>query len=169
MPLDPKQQPPYYTPGTAGTIDNKYTRINAQYAVITTSGTTETDLYTYTLPANALPTNGSGLTIKFVTQNTAGNGDDHRIRFYIDAVQQFTANSNISPDEIIWTITLIRISSTQLAMQATTEIGSSGGIYNIQTAGSLDFTDTIPIKFTGKCEIDGVIQTYFMTIDKIII
>lgn len=173
MPLDPKQQPPYYTPGTTETIQNKYTRLNAQFNEVLTSGTTETTMYEYNLPPNTLPTNGDGIHLLFCSQNTAGNGDSHLHRIYINNVVQFGVENLVSPNDTVIDLTLIRISTTQLKllMQAYGSTATAGGkpTVNIQTVNSLDFTAIIPIKITADCAGAGVVQTYFQTIDKIII
>ena len=166
MPLDPKQQPPYYTPGTPGTINNKYTRLNAQYTAVQTSGTTETDLYTYTLPANSLTTNGDGILITFCTQ-APDSTVNNTLRFYFNAVQQFTDTIDTGEAIITHKLEILRISTTEVKITTHQVYASGTNFTQIQTVNSLDFTNTIPIKFTGQCPNPGQLQTYFMTIDKI--
>ena len=160
MPLDPKQLPPYYTPGTQGTIDNKYTRLNTQYAPIATSGTSETDLYTYTIPANTLTQNGDTIQIKFTCIKT-GINDPLVIQFYINGTSQMTKYFEIP--WLTWDVQIIRISTTQVQVvyQATPESGQDS--VEIQTTAGLDFTATIPIKFTAEAATGDSGQTYQQT------
>lgn len=168
MPLDPKQQPPYYTPGTQGLNTNKYTRINTQLTTVQTSGTTETDLYLYTIPANTLINDGDLLKITFVAvQNTPA--ESHEQRFYFNGTQQFNMDEELNTYTII-EITILKKASTTALMQFqgyTIDIGK--GQPYIQIDATIDFTIPIPIKFTGQCTGLAFIQTYYMTIDKITI
>lgn len=167
MPIAPKQQPPYYTPEPiptppAGTGD--YTRLNVQYAAVTTSGTSETDLYLYTIPANTLTQNGDTIQIKFTCIKTGINAA-LVLQFYIAGGSQMTKYHEIP--WITWDVQIIRISTTQVQVvyQATPEAGQDS--VEIQTTAGLDFTTTIAIKFTGQAATGDTGQTYQMTIDKI--
>lgn len=170
MPLDPKQQPPYYTPGTTPTppTSGSYTELNTQFNAVQTSGTTETDLYLYTLPPNTLTQNNDRLLITF-NYLLSVSGANNILRFYIGGVNQFTHTTDADPTAVKIQIELIRTSSTTLRMAMTT---INGGLafyvtQQFQDANTLDFTNTIPIKFTGDCDNPGQIQTYSLTIDKI--
>lgn len=166
MPIAPKQQPPYYTaepmptPATSG----DYTRLNVQYTDVTTSGTSETDLYLYTIPANTLSNNGDTLQIKFgvIKSGTTGTAI---IRFYLDGTNQLGAFTELQYQA--WTIQIIRTSSStaRIIFELTPETGQDTTIF--QTANTLNFTTTIPLKFTGECQTGDTEQTYSMTIDKI--
>ena len=68
---------------------------------------------------------------------------------------------------LVWDVQIIKISTTQVQVvyQATPE--STQDSVEIQTTAGLDFTTTIPIKFTGEAAAGDTGQTYQMTIDKI--
>lgn len=167
MPIGPKQQPPYYTAEPmptppAGT--GNYTRLNVQYADVTTSGTSETDLYLYTIPANTLTTNGDTLQIKFAIIKS-GTNNPATVRYYFDGTNQLGAFTELQYQA--WTIQIIRTSSStaRIIFELTPETGQDTTVF--QTVNSLDFTATIATKFTGEAQTGDALQTYSMTVDKI--
>lgn len=56
MPLDPKQQPPYYRPGT--TTGTPFQTIHTQTTIQESSGTSQTTTAAYEIPANTLTQDG---------------------------------------------------------------------------------------------------------------
>jgi len=144
--------PPPYNSGT-------FTRINAQYATVTTSGTNETDLYTYTIPANTLINNGDGLNIQFTALMT-DNAVNHITRYWLDGTNQHTATLTAA-QPYTFNVRVVKISTTE-AINITEILN---GDPTVQIANSLDFTAPIQIKFTGECPTTGTIQTYLMTVD----
>lgn len=165
MPINPKQQPPYYTPGTTPTPTENYSRLNEQHAATQTSGTSETDLYLYTIPANTLTNNGDELTIKYAYLIST-TGTSMLTLIYINGSAQHAFDvSGSAPKPFYITIQATRISSTQLQTIATLQQTSTTAV-SIQTVSTLDFTTTIAFKITGTCGT-GVLQTYQLTIDKI--
>lgn len=166
MPITPKQQPPYYKPEPmpTPTTSGDYTRLNVQYTDLTTSGTSETDLYLYTIPANTLSQNGDTLQIKFGVIKS-GINNPAVVRYYFDGTNQLGAFTELQYQA--WTIQIIRTSSTtaRIIFELTPETGQDTTIF--QTVNSLDFTATIATKFTGEAQTGDALQTYSMTIDKI--
>ena len=168
MPLDPKQQPPYYTPGTTPTppgANGNYTRIYTSFGTNQTSGTSETDIYTFTLPANSLNTIGDSLLIEYLAITNTGS-NSHITRFYFDTVQQLAYDYTVE-NYLKWLLKITRNTNTSVLIDI---IPIQQGNYQIQTEQqeTVDFTNTIPLKITGQCPTAGYIQAYYITIDKII-
>lgn len=161
MPLEPKKEPPYYNL----TSRNTNSRILALQAVITTSGTTEENLYTYNIPENTLQKNGDGLIIQFFT-NQDEAGVNHVIRFYINNIGVNSKNDQVNTMRNT-KVTIVKKSDTKAEISVQEWGYDQYGKPNTFEQTGLDFTAPIPIKFTGECDTPpGTITTQLMTIDK---
>ena len=129
-------------------------KIDGAYADNGNSTTTETDLYSYTLPAQALNNNGEGLTA-FYSVNILGSATaTTTLRVYFAGTAYFdsgalslAANGNWQ----IW-VELVRTSSSTARISVTLQ--SPGAALAVYTAEAditgLDFTTTNVFKLTGQ-------------------
>lgn len=124
------------------------------------NGTTvETDLATYTLPANGLANTGDMLRCVFTGQYAGHATADERLRVYFGgtAVTDTTALGITSASD--WTITtdMMRVSSNTIRVRSTIAIGviAFGTWTTYTTLGSLDFTTTKVVKITGQASDTG--------------
>lgn len=167
MPLQPKQQPPYYTPATTTpTGIGGYERLFWDGTINTTSGTTETDLYIYNLPANTLTTNGDSITIEWVGVNTVP-AENHITRFYLNDIGEGAFTETVTGD-FIWRVKIVRQNSVGIliTVQMWQEGGTQVGKPDVVVDSPYDFATPIEIKFTGQCTGLATIQTHTITIDK---
>lgn len=160
--------PPYYeivpTPPIP-TGGGDYKRLNARYDEVTTVGTTETDLYEYEIPANTLINNGDTLEIHY-TFTITGATDDHITRLYFNNILEWAPNHN-NGDQFTYKAQIMK-DSTNTAKFTMQPWGFGAlGSPQLETQISLDFTQEIPIKFTGQCTGTATIKTFSLTIDKV--
>lgn len=78
-------------PGTAG-IYAKDGVLSRLFADVGNSGSSETDLHSHTVPANALGSNGDSYEFDFTLQ-TAGNANNKRVRVYYNSTTLFDSTS----------------------------------------------------------------------------
>jgi hypothetical protein len=135
------------------------------YSDVSNSDSSETDLYTFTLPANSLINNGDKLEIfysVYVTDNVASNiialyfGNSSLSTLYADALS--TTNETVN-----YKLLLIRTSSSTLRYNLTIESSDYHAYLNYDLS-SLDFTTTQVIKVTGTGTTSGVIVAKMGTI-----
>lgn len=125
----------------------------------TTSGTGETDLYNYTLPANVLATNGDKLifNVFFDLQSSPTNA---YIRFYFAGDSVVWVDNATSPvGYVTATFTVMRISSSECRVYVEgTDAGFSNDQFDLFT--SWEWTISNIIKVTGQCSTNAITAKY---------
>lgn len=109
--------------------------------------TTETDLFTYTMPANTMTTDGDNLEIEFAGEYLSA-GATIKFSTWFDGNQTQADQFNIVSDWRVY-IKVIRVSETSYRMtiqEGSTQFGTTVN-NNIDVA--TDFTNAIIIKLTG--------------------
>lgn len=119
---------------------------------------TETDLFSYTIPANTLTTNGD--SVDFVASGTYANtaATNKRIKVYLGAATVLdTGNLGLGSAAYDWTLrgTILRVGSTSQKCEAvlTTSIpANSIWTYTPQNyaSASEDLTGTVQLRITGN-------------------
>ncbi len=119
------------------------------------NGTTVTDIYSHTLPANSLSNNGDKLICKYAGTFSNNTADTEEVWFYFDGNQLFTTGAIIStPTDWTMDVMLQRKTSAQLNYSVTFNSGfTQNVIVGTGTQASLDFTTTnimkMAVKMTG--------------------
>lgn len=134
-----------YVPG--GSLKEFYT--NA-----TTSGTGETDLYSYTLPAYVLSANGDKLVFKIMGKSDA-TATTPVIKFYIGSDNITLNSSTFGTSAFTFTIEVIRVSSSVCRVLASgTSVNAQTPVYSEFTSKS--WTGTNVVKVTGQAATNDV-------------
>lgn len=144
-----------YFPGYKldGTNDRKAvicfpnTVVNAQ-----NSGSSETDLYSFSLPANAFLQAGNKLELVYSVKLLASGGQTKTLRFWFGGTYhgdfQLTAYND---EEVLVRVTVernaVNTSSWRGFMQVVTATGS---LYQLIASGTHDFTAATTVKLTGQ-------------------
>jgi hypothetical protein len=116
------------------------------YTDVSTSGTTETDLYSYTIPANVLVNNGDKLILDYIVRGTA-SGD---IKFYFGTSPGAVASATglISIGTVNMKIIIIRNSSSTAKIFSFNSVGTNATITTYNEV-AITWTDTNTCKITG--------------------
>lgn len=126
--------------------------LNKQYTTTQNSGTSQTDLYTYTIPANTLTTDGDIIDVE-----SAGFYTDATATMDLQLMLNGSSIEGTSPLTLAgtahWSVTsrIIRTSSSTARSTTTFSVGDGTGreYTGNATVSSLDFTSGIIIKITG--------------------
>jgi len=129
-------------------------------STVSTSGTGEIDLYSYTLPANILTKNGDNLIFDVYLTNSGDNATSSYIKCY------FGVNDSVVPVQgvtfynggfIHIQFEIYRTSSTTayLTQSSANEYSVSSIAGSFLASTGLDFSTTNIIKITGKCLTNG--------------
>ena len=159
--------PPTFNPGSAATPDATASgRIHSQYVSVPNVGSSESDLMTYTLPANTLDANGKAvrLTMWGLNKNDAHN---KLIRVYFD--DPVLTTEDIPMQNMMWTvsITVVRTDATHIrgtgfffsAPGSGSGVVASSSYVTIIIDSVFDPTAGIVIKMTADAtENDDVVQ-----------
>jgi hypothetical protein len=136
--------------------------LSSQYADASNVSTGETDLLSYTLPANTLVSDGDRIVIEAMF-TTPSNGDSKDLKFYFGASSQDYTSSTIATGATIKSrITIIRTGSNTQRIIREFDTGFTT-IPGYTTAGVTD-TSTIVIKYTGTCAASTDITQRMMTV-----
>lgn len=124
-------------------------------------GAGEDDLMTYTLPANTLANNGDTLEVfcMFVSGIDPGV-----VRPYFGGTSLTQMNVFADVPYVSYRIKIVRVSSTVIAYDVTGGDNANGFVGLGSSLGSVDFTTTNVIKFTGVGTDDDDVQQAFMQI-----
>lgn len=144
-------------------------KIGESFATVSTgANTTETDIHTYTLPANML--NRNGATVEMTSKGTfAANGNNKTLKVYWGGVEVFTSGA-VAANATTWNLT---VTVTRDATQ-TQRIYVDGQVNNTQittvyTTGARDETTTQVLKIMGTngtaaaADISGKLSELFYT------
>ncbi len=149
-----------YTAGTSSTFAKAPGVLKDFLIDDTTSGTGETDLYSYTVPANVLASNGDKLTFKVVFDAADAGGAYISFHFAGDSV--IWANGTSLDATGIATFEVIRTSSTTaiISVQGTPVTLTWSSIDNHASLTGLDFTIANIIKVTAQCSTNSITAKY---------
>jgi len=149
-----------YTAGTSSTFVRVPGILKVFNTQVNTSTTVETDLYTYTIPANVLSTDGDKLvfTTYFDFTNTGASAGQIKSYFGSTGINS-TSSISFSGYGLMET-TYKRLSSTTVGV-FTTPKGTITNASNYLLVTSVDFTTTNVIKMTGRQETSGYFNTLF--------
>ena len=116
----------------------------------TGSNTTETDLQTYTLPANALAIDNRGVRIR-AWGDTGGNGNTKTIRLYFGASVVQSNTTTTAPNNVDWVIdaSIFRYAGNSQTFHSVMHVGTAlqAVVSSILTTAD---NATITIKVTGQ-------------------
>jgi hypothetical protein len=122
--------------------------LNVQYTDVANSGTSETDLMSYTLPANQLLNVGDRIVIEAIF-TTPANGNNKTLRFYFgSSTQSYSPSAIASGATLKSRITIIKTGASTQKIVREFDTGFTT-IPGVTTAGITD-TATIVIKYTGE-------------------
>lgn len=137
-------------PGSAANNISVGGTLSSQYNTVGNVGASETALLSYTLPANALNTNGQFIEIRGFGF-FAANADSKQIRIYFGSNVVFEVNNNF--DNGYWSFSILIIRVTPSTQRVFINGASSNITFGLQVGyfdGSQDLTTPILIKFTGQ-------------------
>ncbi len=133
-----------YTP--SGTIEINTTQVG------TGANTTETDLWSYSLPANTLNADGRTLRVT-VSGDNAANANAKTVRFYFGATSVFISNAaTTNPASWAATYLITRTgASAQLLLRAVSIYGAGAVVANPVTSTPAEVSSgAIVMKITGQ-------------------
>ena len=114
------------------------------------SGTAETDLYTYTLPANSMNTSGDMLLYQGLFDNNGAAATTRTLRIYFAGGSPFNFTFTPTGSEFLMVdVTMTRVSSTSCRIYARTIPNESAVQVNYAQV-ACDFTTNIQFKMTGQ-------------------
>jgi hypothetical protein len=121
------------------------------YTDVSNGTTVETDLYTYTTPANTLSANGEKLTAEY-TVDLSDATADKTIKVYFAGTQVFTTGSIAgATGDFKAVVTIIRVSSTVVRVMVAGELGGfSQDFANYIELTGLTLSGTNILKITGQ-------------------
>lgn len=117
----------------------------------TVADTAETDLWSYTLPANTLNANGQALRIR-VFGLTAANGNTKTVKLYFGALAYTVNAATSAPNGVQWFSEAVII-RTGASAQIRNKWGVVGAVpenTTVSTSLASDTTAAITIKITGQ-------------------
>lgn len=128
-------------------------RIAQNLTPVTTSGTTETDLQSLTIPANTFAANGDTVYLS-AGFTFSGTIDDMTLRLYVDGVAEITTLcGNAPPLALHADLYITRTDTGELKIWGA-QPGESGGRRAVESVydvvSGLTFSNAIVIKFTGQ-------------------
>jgi hypothetical protein len=130
--------------------------LNTQFAATSNSGSGETDIYTYTLPAGALNANGKALRVRaWGTKAANGNGITWKLYFGSTAV----VNKSATTSGAMWfaEYTLIRTgAATQTALGTGWSNSGANATINVNGINVASPTETLSGTVTIKLTLQGV-------------
>lgn len=156
MPLDPKQQPPYYQPGTGTSGQAPLTKVYSQTTIVESATTTLTNVTTYIIPANTLQNNGDAIEMTFW-----GNTYNNPTVAIVKATLFGNANDFSMTGDHTWKlkITILRQSSSVVAYSGHLISSGTTNILLQGTYESIDFTDPNNLQIQIEAGIDGNIRS----------
>lgn len=142
-----------------------FAKIYSSVSNVSTSGTTETDAYSFTIPANTLATDGDQIKYELVTENfTAGQA--HTIRFYVDGTG-LGGDTEYVNGEVITRVIVTRTSSTTADIELQMwGLSDTYGVPNVVFATGLDWTSNMATKFTMQAPSSGSITSHHVSVNK---
>lgn len=145
-----------YVDSIVGSAPVTVSELKTFYTPVSTSGVLETDLFSYTVPANQLNMDGSSLDFNVLFFNTGVTAGSSYIRLYFagtatpNPIKQGSFSTGVFGSNET-RIKLIRTSSTSATLYAiSTPHDITNAVVLVDITG-LDFTATNILKVTGQC------------------
>jgi hypothetical protein len=145
--------------GTSTTFSTVGGVLKDFYTDASTSGTGETDLYSYIIPANVLSTNGDKLTFKF-TLDTSSSPTSSYVKVYFAGTSRTSINNLLLSGIVNFTITIIRVSSSVCRISYEGFYNSGIGVNDYLEMTSKDWTTTNILKVTGQCATNSIVAKF---------
>jgi hypothetical protein len=119
-------------------------------SVQTGANTTETDLWTYTVPAGTLNADGRGFRVH-IDGTTAANANNKTVRFYIGAANSASVLGG-APNGIAWwaDIHIIRNADSGQRTMLTTFSSAATFTFNTNTTTPGSWSSPVQLKVTGQ-------------------
>lgn len=129
------------------------------------SGAGETDLISFSLPANSLSANGKGVRIK-VTGRTAANSNTKTIRLYFGASVMISNDVTTAPSNKSWEFEALVFRDSSSTQEYVAH-GTVGSVLQTTSMSGLSatMTNAITIKVTGQGSASSDITAYFLTVE----
>lgn len=161
--------PPHYLVGgaTADAVISGVVSSQSNNSAMRNVNAAETDLYTYTLPANSLVTDGQGFRVTGLI-SFAANGNTKIIKVYLGSTAAIVVSAaiNIVNGQGILYAHILRVGSGAQAISATmgiSAIGAAGSSYNGSAPAAEDVATDLEIKVTGQSSAsDDILMYNFM-------
>lgn len=151
--------------GGGGGGSSNFAKVYSSVSNVSTSGTTETDAYSFTIPANTLATDGDQLKFELVTENFTA-GQPHTIRYYLFGTN-FGLDVEYTNGEVITKVIVTRTSSStadiELQMWGPSD---TYGVPVISFATGLDWTASMVTKLTMQAPTSGSVTAHHVSINK---
>lgn len=144
--------------GSSGHIAKVGGSIDQSYADANNTSTTETDLYSYTIPASTLGTSGEKLQGIF-GGSFLGSTSSKRLRVYFNGTTIFDSTAVAVAANADWYVKVVGIRDSGNSMRFITEMVDSGMLAFTKTqyvqATSVTFSGSITFKITGTASGAG--------------
>lgn len=159
--------PPHYLVGGA-TADAVISGVVSSQSAASPIGNNTTDpettLFTYTLPANSLVTDGQAFRVTGLI-SFAANGNTKVVKVYLGSTAATVVNAaiNIVNGQGILYAHILRTGSGAQAISATmgvSAIGAAGSSYNGSAPAAEDVTGDLEIKVTGESSANNDVNMY---------
>lgn len=139
------------TSGTGSGTNKLEGVINVQTgSVCTGANTTETDLFSYTLPADTLSANGKAIRVTAIA-TTAANANNKTIRLYLGTqAATDTGATAFNNTDVFSTYTAIRTGASTEESMGLASTASNGNVRGSRLAGTQNTAATMTIKITGQ-------------------
>lgn len=156
--------PNYLAGGATGATTVVSGVLSSQSGFVGTTGATEDDLFTFTLPADTLATDGQAIRVSGLC-TFAANGNTKVLRGYFgtDAAVIVNAAINIASAQGLYEFTILRTSAGNQVLQGSCAVsasGASGSIYLGSNVATGDETTALVIKITGQGTADNDVGAY---------
>lgn len=156
--------PNYLAGGATGATTVVSGVLSSQSGFVGTTGATEDDLFTFTLPADTLATDGQAIRVSGLC-TFAANGNTKTLRGYFgtDAAVILSAAVNIASAQGLYEFTILRTSAGNQVLQGSCAVsasGASGSIYLGSNVATGDETTALEIKITGQGTADNDVGAY---------
>ncbi len=126
------------------------------YTDVSTSGTSETDLYSYTIPANTLVNNGDKIEFNIVL-DTSFSPNYSYIRLYFAGTSRIMCNNLFLSGISGFKICIIRVSPSVCRIKYEGGLNSGGINYiDYSEMTSKDWTISNILKVTGQCSTNSI-------------
>jgi hypothetical protein len=133
---------------TAGGVDT----LNVQYTDAANSGTSETDLMSYTIPASTFTADGDRIQFRMAF-SFASNTNNKTIRLYLgSATYGMPANNHSAGGPSVLEGEIIRTGSNTLKINYTFSPFNGGSSVGSTSVGSVNFASTQVLKATGQSD-----------------
>ena len=156
--------PNYLAGGATGATTVVSGVMSSQSGFVGTTGATEDDLFTFTLPGNTLATDGQAIRVSGLCTFGA-NGNTKVLRGYYGttAVTIVNAAVNVAAAQGLYEFYILRTGVGTQVLQGSCGVsaaGAAGDVYLGSVAGTEDETGDLVVKITGQGTADNDVGAY---------